>query len=252
MEHYDSPVSGISVEEALVSFGLTRQESEVYRALLSEGTMNGYEIAKRVGVSRSNAYTSLASLVEKGAAWLADGSPARYVPVSPAEFCAGRIAALQRAGDVLIAALPDRKPDPGTFVTIRGRERSLDRLRAMIGDARERLYIAAPWRELRAMAGELAGREDIRLVILTDGDAIESGEVSLSLPRAEIHRVGEWTVELRAIADSSHVLTGDLSGPGEPTCLYSDQKNFADLFKNALRNEISLSRAGNGEANHGL
>ena len=51
--------------DLLIQFNLTRQEAAIYLALLSEDGMNGYEVAKRTGISRSNTYTSLAALVEK-------------------------------------------------------------------------------------------------------------------------------------------------------------------------------------------
>ena len=56
--------------EYLMHFGLSRQEAIVYERLLSGGKQTGYEIARGTGISRSNAYTSLAALVEKGAAYL--------------------------------------------------------------------------------------------------------------------------------------------------------------------------------------
>ena len=46
--------------ELLMSFGLTRQEARVYVLLLGEGALSGYEAAKRLGISRSNAYAALA------------------------------------------------------------------------------------------------------------------------------------------------------------------------------------------------
>ena len=52
--------------ELLMSFGLTRQEARVYVLLLGEGALSGYEAAKRLGISRSNAYAALAGLVDKG------------------------------------------------------------------------------------------------------------------------------------------------------------------------------------------
>ena len=77
----------MSYIDDLMQFGLTRQESAIYYALLSEGMMTGYEAAKVSGVSRSNAYTALAALVDKGAAHVAEGTPTHYVPVDPEEFC---------------------------------------------------------------------------------------------------------------------------------------------------------------------
>ncbi len=249
MEHFNA-------DEMLADFGLTRQEAAVYRALLVSGPLNGYELSKELGISRSNAYTALSSLVDKGAAWLADGSPARYVPVPPGEFCSGRIAALERAKKALTDSLPDRKPEPGLFITVRGRDRIIERVRSMIDECAERLYIALPWGELRELAAPLAERAaaGIRVVILTDREfatplALEraaGAKANLRGQSPEFHGIPRGAVELRLIVDSSRVLTGDLSGI-EPSCLYSDQKNFADLFKDALRNEIRLSRSETGE-----
>ena len=52
--------------ERLMEFGLTRQEAAIYECLLREGKTTGYEVAKLIGISRSNAYNSLASMTEKG------------------------------------------------------------------------------------------------------------------------------------------------------------------------------------------
>ena len=38
--------------------------------LLAEGRLTGYEATKLTGISRSNTYTALAGLVEKGAAYV--------------------------------------------------------------------------------------------------------------------------------------------------------------------------------------
>ena len=53
--------------ECLIHYGLTRQEAIVYHRLLTDGKQTGYEIAKATGISRSNAYSALAALTEKGA-----------------------------------------------------------------------------------------------------------------------------------------------------------------------------------------
>ena len=54
-----------SFTERLMEFGLTRQEASIYQCLLTEGKVTGYEVAKQTGISRSNAYNSLASMTEK-------------------------------------------------------------------------------------------------------------------------------------------------------------------------------------------
>ena len=61
-----------SFVERLMEFGLTRQEASIYQYMLGEGKVTGYEVAKATGISRSNAYNSLANMTEKGAAYLVE------------------------------------------------------------------------------------------------------------------------------------------------------------------------------------
>ena len=42
------------------------------------------------------------------------------------------------------------------------------------------------------------------------------------------------------ITDSKYVLTGEFGEGSIDTCLYSGQKNFVELYKRALSNEIKL------------
>ena len=60
--------------EYLLHFGLTRQEALIYVELLVKGKQTGYEIAKETGISRSNVYSVLAALAEKGAAYVIEES----------------------------------------------------------------------------------------------------------------------------------------------------------------------------------
>lgn len=46
----------------------------------------------------------------------------------------------------------------------------------------------------------------------------------------------------RLIIDSEYVLTGEIGGKAQDACLYSAQKNFVRVFKDAMRNEIELIR----------
>ena len=43
----------MDLNDALMCFGLTRQESSLYLTLLSDGALTGHEAAKRTGISRS-------------------------------------------------------------------------------------------------------------------------------------------------------------------------------------------------------
>ena len=63
-----------TILDRLMLFGLTRQEASIFLCLSQNGEMTGYEVAKQTGISRSNVYSGLSGLVDKGAAYLEDGN----------------------------------------------------------------------------------------------------------------------------------------------------------------------------------
>ncbi|MBR6636626.1 MAG: TrmB family transcriptional regulator, partial [Phascolarctobacterium sp.] len=104
--------------EGLTHFNLTKQEATLYVLLLKEGYLTGYEAAKQTGISRSNTYTALAGLVEKGAAYvLEEGKVTRYTPVAPEEFCTNKIDRLQEIKQKVLSQLPVLKSDAEGYIT---------------------------------------------------------------------------------------------------------------------------------------
>lgn len=83
--------------EGLTNFNLTKQEATLYVLLLKSGQMTGYEAAKQTGISRSNTYTALAGLVDKGAAYvLEEGKVTRYTRCLLPSFAATKSVAWRR------------------------------------------------------------------------------------------------------------------------------------------------------------
>ena len=113
--------------ERLMEFGLTRQEAGIYGCLISEGKKTGYEVAKQRGISRSNAYNSLASMTEKGAAYLVEeGTTKKYVSVPLDEFCRNRIRRLEESQRWLKKHMPSEKDHVEGYITIEGSSNILD------------------------------------------------------------------------------------------------------------------------------
>ncbi|MCR4943873.1 MAG: TrmB family transcriptional regulator, partial [Clostridium sp.] len=99
----------MGIEERLMNFGLTRQEAVIYLLLFREGQLNGYEASKLTSISRSNAYNALASLVEKGAAYIIEGDTVKYTPVPVEEFCNNKIAEMKNNKEKILESVPKRR-----------------------------------------------------------------------------------------------------------------------------------------------
>lgn len=224
----------MNVIESLIQFNLTRQEASIYLTLLSEGDLNGYEVAKITGISRSNTYTSLAALVEKGGAFVIEGSTTRYTPVPAEEFCDNKIRKLEEVKQDLIKNIPQKREDTEGYITIKGKNQILNKMRNMILKAKERVYISASSRVLESILPEIKDAIDrgIKIVLITN----ELPE----LKGATLYIADKSQQQIRLIADSTNVLTGDIDDGEYSTCLYSKKKNLIDLLKDSLKNEIKL------------
>nr|WP_276008662.1 TrmB family transcriptional regulator [Aequitasia blattaphilus] len=218
-----------------MQFGLTRQESLVYQCLITEGTISGYEVAKQLGISRSNAYNSLASLAEKGGAYtVEEGSTKKYVPVELREFTRNHIREIEDARMWLISHMPEQKEVSEGYITIEGENNILNKLKNLLKSTKEHAYLSCTRSYLLYFVRELRelSEQGKKVVILTDqAVSVEDFKVYFSEDRG---------TSIGLIIDSQYAITGEYGEGSQNTCLYSGQKVFVELFKNALGNEIKL------------
>lgn len=225
----------------LTRFGLTNQEARIYWTLLAGGDLTGYETAKLTGISRSNAYSALAGLVEKGAAFLVEGAATRYTPVPPEEFCGNILHELAGYRAELTAKRPLPKRESAGYITIAGERQIYRKIRVMLETAQERVYVSMSRDILARFLPELTEltRRRRKVVIIT--------EEPFRLTGATVYHAESRCGQIRLIADSSSVLTGDVSDGEASTCLFSQKDNLVDLFKETLKNEITLIELTRGE-----
>ena len=227
--------------EYLVHFGLSRQEALDYEQLLAGGKQTGYEIARDTGISRSNAYTSLAALVEKGAAYLVEESAKKYIPVCPEEFCGNRIRRMQEEQRWLVENLSRPAPEEEGYITVDREENIKDRIYNLLDQAEERVYFSCSAVCLEQFRGKLSAmaKSGKKIVLITDRPLVMEGAV--------VYVTEEQGDQIGLIADSRYVLSGEFGQGSMNTCLYSGQKNFVRLFKTAMANEIELIKIRKGD-----
>lgn len=226
-------------------FGLTRQEAALYLCMYRHGGLTGYEAAKYTGISRSNAYSSLSGLADKGAAYLEQGNVNRYIAVPVGKFCSNKIRSLEREKEYLTENIPALKEQELGYLTITGSGNIQDKALEMILEAEKRIYLSASLFMIEGMKRELlkALEKEIKLVLITDGIP----ENPLLKEKSICYLTEARGNSIRLITDSAYALTGELTGKRDDTCLYTGQENFIKVFKEALRNEIKLIELQGGE-----
>lgn len=235
------------VLNGLVIFGLTRQEANIYLCLYQNGELTGYEVAKQTGISRSNVYSALAGLTDKGAAYLAQGASSKYVAVPIEEFCKNKIRYLKQEQEYLLKNIPAMKEQEIGYITIEGYKNIWDKIINMIRSADKRIYISASYQTIEKLMKELqdAVNREIKLVILSD----QTPKNEDLFHESTYYQCENRGTNLRLIIDSAYALTGEITGSRDDTCLYTGQKNFINVFKDTLRNEIKLTQLQGGERN---
>lgn len=220
--------------EKLSEFNLTRQEASIYLCLLEYPELSGYEVAKLTGISRSNVYSGLSGLVEKGAIYLIEGSTSKYVAVFIEEFCDNYLRTRAKDKEYLIQNIVYKRETSDGYITIEGGKNIWNKLAYMIEHTNERIYFSASSYILKEFQELLYGAVErgIKVVLITDGLPEVNGAIYYESECKE--------KQLRFISDSKYVLTGEYTGQNSDTCLYSGQVNFVNVLKDALRNEIKL------------
>lgn len=125
--------------------GLTEYEARVYRAMLGSHPITAYRLGKLSGVPLSRVYEVVTHLVEKGAATLIPGEPARYAPVPPdmlIQTAQRRVASVLSSLQTELSYLYQPAGSDGSG-WIRGENLVFSRLLSLMQSAKTDLLLAA-------------------------------------------------------------------------------------------------------------
>lgn len=223
--------------EALVITGLTRQEAQFYLLLSTNGPLSGYEAAKLTGVSRSNAYASLNSLVEKGACLQVHGKVVQYDALPAAEYTANVRRRTEAALLKLEKEVPRHLQKPEPYFTLSRADHIIDKMKNMLARARERIYLSIASDVLDVIREDIiqAAQNRVRVVLLTDAPE--------PVPGAEHYLRTKASGQIRLIADTEAVLTGELGQ--NPTCMFSQNSSLVRLVYDSIAYELALAKTDN-------
>ena len=163
----------------LQALGFGDYEARAYLALLKRSPATAYEVSKVAGIPKANAYSVLDGLAERRIVRPVSKSPMRYTPVPP-DTLLSRIAdqARQRTDRLMpeLTRLTDANGEKDYVWPLEGEFEVSAKLRGMIADATQHLWIKASARHLRTHADALkdASERGVKvLVILFGNDTAE-------------------------------------------------------------------------------
>jgi len=195
--------------------------------------MTGYEAAKVSGISRSNAYAALSSLVEKGGAIVSSEDSSKYIAIPREELILNLRRSCESTLEFLEDNLPEQEEEEAPYLTVSGYGNTLDKMRNMILLAKGWVYLSVSAATVELLSSELEDciARKLKVVILSDEDPKLKGVV--------FHHSDGAAENVRIIADTSEVIVGTLEIK-KGQCLYSKNKHLVSLMREALLNEIEL------------
>lgn len=130
--------------ECLVQLGFSLTEARVFCTMVSEDKMNGYQIAKILGISRSSVYAALENLLDKGAIVSIPGQTSEYAVVEPSQLIDKLTSKFKKnaitARDML-ESLSLKRRASNYFCNVHGFQNLADEIRCMINSAKKEVLI---------------------------------------------------------------------------------------------------------------
>ncbi|GAA0844875.1 hypothetical protein GCM10008915_48290 [Bifidobacterium pullorum subsp. gallinarum] len=145
----------------LRNLGFTEIESKIMVDLAEYGPAGGYEVAKRLGASRSNVYAAMQRLERQGALERMSGEPVRYRSLKPEELTRMISGRVEASLAFVEKSLPRGSGTAAPFLSMEGDQAVLDVLARELKRAQREIVVDV-WREEAALLREPLAEAEAR------------------------------------------------------------------------------------------
>lgn len=229
--------------EQLRAIGLSDLEARCYLALHEEPGISGYEVAKRVSVSRTNVYSALRVLGEKGICRTIESETVLYEPVPIDQVIALLRSDFERTTQRLLEELKAPPKRTASFGSWKGDKAVETTIRRLIANA-ERSILVDIWAEdLHWVETPLLEAESRGVAVVV----VVIGEAHSPLKRVIAHqRLEEWgelgSRRFSLLCDHETALLGSFGQAVQLTALESDHPSVLELLHTAFFHDIVMER----------
>jgi sugar-specific transcriptional regulator TrmB/uncharacterized low-complexity protein len=226
----------------LKNLGFTDLEAKCLHVLAESGTQTGYEIAKQLGVSRSNVYSALQKLAEKGAVLTSHGEPTHYQSV-PIEEIGERVEAeLQASIRYVKEHMPKQGAHRSEYFSLEGDAKVLDRIRTELRKAKAEVLCDLWAQEAQLLKEDLrkVPAQGVRLLVSTIGDAsLPSGVQQFSHKRDAIwnERNGR---KFTLLIDRKLAIVGTRGGDEPTLAMLTEHPAMVELLLNSFWRDVVI------------
>ncbi|WP_019119685.1 TrmB family transcriptional regulator [Brevibacillus massiliensis] len=229
--------------DELRKIGLSDLEARCYMALHEEPNLSGYEVAKRVSVSRTNVYAVLRSLTEQGICRAIEGDPVLYDAVPIEQLVRALKSDFEKTAQKLLQELKSPPRSSSSFYTWQGEEPLKKTIHRLIANADQHIIADfwsedVHWVEQPLLEAEQRG---VAVTIITIGDS------HTPLRDVVVHqRSEEWqqmaSRKFSLLCDGKHALLGSFTTGLKLSALETDHPAVIELLQNAFYHDVVMEQ----------
>lgn len=229
--------------DELRKIGLSDLEARCYLALHEDPKISGYEVAKKVSVSRTNVYAALRSLTEKGICRVIESEPVLYDAVPIAQLVRLLKTEFEQTTRVLQEQLNAVPTTPPSFYSWQGDKTIEMVIHRLIANA-DKSIVVDIWSEDVSWVEEPLLEAEKRGVAVT---LISIGECNTSVKNVIIHqRSEEWssvrTRKFSILCDVHSALLGSFGKGIKPTALETNHPSLIELLQNTFYHDLIMEQ----------
>ncbi len=208
--------------QELEKLNFSKMEAQVYITLIKEGDLNGSQIAKFLGASRSSVYAALNNLYKKGIVYSVPGDTNIYRGERPEILVEKLKNNFTKTADILKERMSQLNTDKKerNYINIKGTHNFIEKARDLLLTAQKEVYINTCI-DLQTFKDELVelGRRGVRVIVFSyDKMNIEGLPVELYSHSTETQYMegcDSEDVRLMLVADLTTTLIGSSQGRDE-------------------------------------
>ncbi|MDN9011671.1 TrmB family transcriptional regulator [Brevibacillus laterosporus] len=229
--------------DELRKIGLSDLEARCFLALHEEPKISGYEVAKRVSVSRTNVYAALRSLTERGICRAIEGDPVLYDAVPIEQLIKVLQYDFEKTTTKLSQELKTPPRPASSFYSWQGKEAVKKAIKRLILHAQNSIVVDI-WSEDVQWVEEYLLDAEQRGVFVT---LITIGESHSPLRHVHVHRRSDEWQNMQArrftiLCDSSFSLIGSFTTDTKLSALETDHPSVIELLQNAFYHDVIMER----------
>lgn len=229
--------------EELRKIGLSDLEARCYMLLHEEPQISGYEVAKKVSVSRTNVYAALRSLTDKGMCRIIETDPVLYDAVPIHELIRLLKSDFEQTAQTLLEQLHAPPKISYSFYTWQGDEPIRTAIQRLISNADKAIIVDIWAEDIHWVEKCLLEAED-RGVVVT---LISIGECHTRLKQVLVHKRSEEWINVASrkfsiLSDTRSALLGSFGRMLKSTAVETDHPSLIELLQNGFYHDIIMER----------